>query len=119
MTKMIGRSEILAADDLKDRVVEVPEWGGAVRIKAMSGVERDRFEKMAIARKRGDTIENEGLRAELLAMTLVDDDGVLLFTADDIAELNKKSGQVLDRLATIAGEVNGLGADGAAAVGKG
>lgn len=117
--KLVGRNEILEVDDVVAKRVTVPEWKGDVLIKTMSGVERDKFEKLALAHKRGDTIDSEGLRAELVAMTLVDENGVLLFTVDDIVELNKKNGAVLDRLATIAAELNGLGAVGGAAVGKG
>ena len=33
---MLTREQIAAADDRPERVVEVPEWGGAIRIKALS-----------------------------------------------------------------------------------
>ena len=36
---LLTRDEILAADDIKTEDVEVPEWGGDVRVSVMS---RDR-----------------------------------------------------------------------------
>lgn len=34
--RVLSVEEVLAVDDRPERVVEVPEWGGAVRIKALS-----------------------------------------------------------------------------------
>jgi len=40
---MLDKSTILAAKDLRTTDIEVPEWGGTVRVKAMSGREREQF----------------------------------------------------------------------------
>ena len=34
--KILSREEILNADDRAEETVDVPEWGGAVRVKALS-----------------------------------------------------------------------------------
>ncbi len=34
--KILSLSDILAAPDLEERTVEIPEWGGAVRVRALS-----------------------------------------------------------------------------------
>ncbi|MFE3382837.1 hypothetical protein [Streptomyces anulatus] len=44
MTNYLSAEQILDADDLAIEDVPVPEWGGTVRVKGMSGTERDRFE---------------------------------------------------------------------------
>ena len=40
----LSRDTILQREDIKTEDVEVPEWGGTVRVRGMSGVERDAFE---------------------------------------------------------------------------
>ena len=40
MTALLGRSQITAANDRKEEVVEIPEWGGSVRILTIVGPER-------------------------------------------------------------------------------
>lgn len=67
--KMLSAEEILAADDRPEMVVEVPEWGGSVKIKALSlgqfrdvqekaedGVEQDEH-KLAIAMLKEGLVE--------------------------------------------------------------
>jgi hypothetical protein len=50
----------------------------------------------------------EGIPAKLLQMVLVKPDGSPLFTDDQIKEFEKKNGAVINRLVTIAQEMNGL-----------
>src|SRR5712691_9265522 len=33
--KILSLADILAADDLPEKVVDLPEWGGAVRVRAL------------------------------------------------------------------------------------
>ena len=44
----LSRDTILQREDIKTEDVEVPEWGGTVRVRGMSGVERDAFEASLI-----------------------------------------------------------------------
>jgi len=41
---LLSKTAILAANDLKSEDIEVPEWGGAVRVRSFTGRERDAFE---------------------------------------------------------------------------
>ena len=42
---LLGHEAILGADESASfAVVEVPEWGGGVRVKTLSSAERDAFE---------------------------------------------------------------------------
>lgn len=41
---LLSKSAILCANDLQTEDVEVPEWGGAVRVRSFTGRERDAFE---------------------------------------------------------------------------
>jgi len=107
--KILSKDEILAADDLKIETVEVPEWGGAVIVRTMSGVERDQFEaSMVNAETRERNLEN--FRARLCAMTMVNEKGRRLFpNPEDVKKLGKKSSRALDRVMAVAQRLNGIG----------
>ena len=45
----LTRSEILAARDLGTVAVDVPEWGGTVHLRPLTGSERGRFETETLA----------------------------------------------------------------------
>ena len=42
---MLSRDTILAKNDVKVEEVKVPEWGGSVLVRGMSGDQREAFEK--------------------------------------------------------------------------
>ena len=44
----LSRDTILQREDIVTEDVEVPEWSGTVRVRGMSGVERDAFEASLI-----------------------------------------------------------------------
>ena len=102
MTTLLSRAAILDVDDFRSRDVEVPEWGGAVRLRCLSGVQRDEIETRCANRETGN------LRARMVAMAAVDDDGKPLFTAADVAGLGGKNAAVLDRLFDVVQELSGL-----------
>jgi len=96
---MLTREEILQAQDIEYDVVEVPEWGGEVRVRAMTAAERDAFEASILRQtKSGVQVEMVNLRARLCAMTIVDEDGKRIFSDSDVAELGKKSAAALQRV---------------------
>ena len=109
---VLDRDSILAADDLKRETVEVPEWGGEVIVREMTGRERDRFEAGWINADKGDVQVNpknlDNFRARLVAQTVVDEEGNRLFTDDDAVELGSKSAAALDRVFTVATRLSGI-----------
>lgn len=93
---ILSKAAILAADDKKTITMDVPEWGGSVVIRVMSGTERDRFEAEFVnGNKSVDMV-----RAKLVAKCLCDERGDRLFTEQEIPSLGEKSAAVLDRLFT-------------------
>lgn len=105
----LGRDEILNADDLTTEVVEVPEWGGKVRVKGLTGEERDQFEASVIGENTKNKRRNLGnLRARLVAMAVVDGEGKALFKRGDIPALGRKSAAALDRVFEKAMELSGM-----------
>src|SRR5262245_29422466 len=95
----LSRAEILAAQDMKIEALEVPEWGGTVYVRNMTGKARDAFERSRF-KQVGDKFEviHANTRASLLAVSICDPSGQLLFSAQDIEALGDKNGAVLDRL---------------------
>lgn len=115
----LSREQILQAQDLGHEDVEVPEWGGTVRIKALTAGERDLYEALVFLDPKGDPVKRrEDVRAKLIAFAAVDVDGNRLFTEADIAALSKKSGRALDRLFEAASRLSGLGPEDVKALEK-
>lgn len=105
----LSRDQILAADDLETREVDVPEWGGTVKVKALTGKERDAYEaSLRVTRGNQTAVDTSNLRAKLVGRALVDDEGKRVFTDQDINALGGKSALVLDRLFDIVAEMSGL-----------
>ena len=110
---LLSKTAILAAQDLQTEDVEVPEWGGAVRVRSFTGRERDAFESSMV---RGDgrdrRVDLTNMRARLVGLTVIDEAGQRLFTDDEVDLLGAKSGAALDRVFAVAQKLNGLsGAD--------
>lgn len=109
---LLTKDQILEAVDLKTSEVKVPEWGGSVRVRTMSGADRDAWEaSMVVVQPDGSRRANmESMRAKLVALTVVGEDGNPLFCLDDVARLTQKSAAALDRVFDAAQKLNGLGA---------
>lgn len=109
---MLKREDILQADDLPFEDVEVPEWRGTVRVRAMTASERDRWEAMTYLDSKGNVTTPQDIRAKLVAFCCVDEEGNRLFTEDDIASLAKKSARAMNRLWAVASRLSAvLGSD--------
>lgn len=109
MSRLLSRDDILDAADLPRELVEVEEWGGAVYVRALSGTERDAFEASIIT-QRGKRVEPnlQNLRAKLVALAVVDEDGERLFSDGDVQALGRKSAAALDRVFGVAQRLSGL-----------
>lgn len=101
---ILTRDEILSHSDLKIELIEVPEWGGQVRVATMSGFARDRFEASITGKNGG--VNTQNIRAKLAAATIVDESGIPLFDENDIVKLGKKSCAALDRIFAVAQKLN-------------
>lgn len=118
LTQLLSKDMIIAAKDIKTEVVAVPEWGGSVTVRTMTGADRDDFEASMTASKTGaDGVVNQernlsNFRARLCAMAMVNIHGKLLFpNPEDVEKLGQKSSKALDRVMKAAQKLNGIGAD--------
>ena len=103
---VLNRDQILNAKDIKVEKVHVPEWGGDVYLRVISGADRDEYESFVLQSKDRGTVKN--FRAMLLAKAICDENGNPIFTNKDIEALGKKNSVVLDRLWQKAMKLNGL-----------
>lgn len=105
---VLTKEQILGADDIKTETVSVPEWGGDVLVRGLSGVERDAYE-MAVYRPDGKlTSSPRNIRSQLVARSVVDENGKRVFTSLDAEQLGKKSGAALDRVFEVAARLSGI-----------
>lgn len=117
---ILTKDQILEASDLKNEPVEVPEWGGSVLVRTMTGADRDAFESSMITEQPDGTRKPNmsNLRAKLVALTVVDETGNRLFDVSDIDRLALKSASALERVFAAAQRLNGLGAQAEADAAK-
>ena len=103
---VLTKEQILAAEDLPSETLRVKEWGGDVTVRTMTGAERDEY---AIAISRLDEKQRtRNIRARLLAMCVVNDQGERLFGESDIEALGKKSIKAINRVFAAAQRLNAL-----------
>jgi hypothetical protein len=112
MTKILSKADILGCSDLRFETVAVPEWGGSVRVRTLSGAERDAFEATLMKVAGGKRVPDmDNLRAKLLAATLVDEEDKVLFGVQDLVALGRKSAVAIDRIFGVAQRLNGMAPD--------
>lgn len=100
----LSREQIESAEDAK--IIKVEAFGGEVCIRLMSVGERDSYE-MKLVEAGGKAIPD--FRSELLARTLCDEKGNLLFPGDDgVQALKKRSSDQMHRLWQAAMKHNAL-----------
>lgn len=102
----------LAVDDLDFETVDVPEWGMRIRVRGMTGAERDEWEgAMADTRRPGQMNPNWSVnqRARMVARCCIKADGERLFSSAHIERLSRKNAKALDRLYDVARRLSGIG----------
>jgi hypothetical protein len=110
---LLTREQILAADDRQYEIVDVPEWGGVVKVATMSGHARDAYDaRIRAMQADGADIETltRSVRASLVSMCLVDASGQPMFTPQDMELLGSKSNVALTRVFLVAARLNQPGA---------
>ncbi len=105
----LSKDAILQADDLAKEVVNVPQWGGDVYVRTMTGEERDAFEASLMPAKGTGKGDYKNLRAKLCAIAICDEEGNRLFTDKEVEALGKKSAAALNKIFDTAQRLNGIG----------
>lgn len=105
----LGREAILDADDKQYDIVECPEWGGKVRIRGLSGTQRDAYESSLVVSNGTDRKMNlANARAKMLVLAVVDGEDRPIFTSDDVRALGRKSAAPIERIFDAARKLSGM-----------
>jgi len=103
---MLTREQILQADDLRHLDVDVPEWGGMVRVRVATSRERTKFQQIIGKAKDGMP---DNFMERWVAACAIDEKGKSLFSgADDVKELSEKSSVALTKVFNACMELNGM-----------
>lgn len=108
---LLSKDQIFTRNDMKTADVDVPEWGGTVRVKALTGIERDAFESALLSSNKNGSVrvDMRNARARLVAFAVVDETGERVFSDDDMVMLGTKSASALDRIYDVAAALAGIG----------
>jgi hypothetical protein len=110
----LSKAKILSANDTKvSEPIPVPEWGGDVYVRTLSGAERDAFEDSYAENKM------KAFRCRFLVLALCDESGERLFADSDVAELGKKSSIVINRLFEASWKANAFTSEAVESLGEG
>ncbi len=94
---VLSKEQIFAADDVVILEVEVPEWGGIVRLKAPTAAQLDLFESEQVNRRK-ISAHMKNIRARMAILVCVDADNKPMFTPGDEQKLSHKSSVALNRI---------------------
>ena len=107
--KLLSKDQIIAVSDVIFETVEVSEWGGSVRVRGLTGTERDAFEDSVLQGKgKNRDINLTNFRAKLVARSMVDEEGNRLFSDQEAGLLGKKSAAALQRVFDVAKRLSGM-----------
>ena len=89
-----------SASALPREQIDLPELGGFVFVRGMTGRERDDWERSLLFLNRRGKVEqrNENIRARLAVRCVVDAAGVRIFGDEDAAALGNLRADVLSRI---------------------
>lgn len=112
VSRLLSRDAILAAQDIVTEDVAVPEWGGTVLVRGLTGRERDQFELDLLQGKgRNREVNLRNMRAKLVVRSVIDSDGDRVFSDADAVALGAKSASALQRVFRVAQRLSGLADD--------
>jgi len=112
------RDTILAVEDIPTKTVEIPEWGVELLVKGMTA--GDRLSLMQTAYDQATQQINMAIVYPDVCVACAYDpkSGEAVFTQDDKASLMQKSSAAIERLATVALSLSGIGKEEQDAAGK-
>jgi hypothetical protein len=109
---MLSKEAIMTTVSCKVQELEVPEWGGTVYLRQISGAERDAFEASVM----GNKLNN--LRGRFAVLVLSDENGKRMFLDSEANSVGEKNGKALDRVFEAGRKFNGMTDDDVAELEK-
>ena len=108
---IINRDQALKADDLRRDKVEIPEWGGDLYVREITGAESLVFDSWMAENKDNKKVLGVGWHPIMVMLCACDDKGKRIFQDDDLELLKGKNKVVISRIAEKAIKINKMGAD--------
>lgn len=105
------RDEILNSGDLAREEVHVPSWklSGPIYVREMTASERDAYEAYILDnRGKNERANLRGLRARLVALTLVDEAGNRIFSDEDVEAVGRKGARAIEPIVEAAMRLNAM-----------
>ena len=94
----LSRDAIFAAKDTEIHEFEVPEWGGTILLRSMTGEQRNNYEYWAHQQSSAKKPDYRGIRERLIICCAVDENGDPLFSEEDLSSIASKDSAVIDRI---------------------
>lgn len=109
MSDFLSRHDVLNAEDFATAVVEVPEWGGSVRVRSLTADENEEV-GFGLLTESGqmDPRKARGLNLKLVLWCTIDERGLQLFEEKDLRKLRLKSARPIERIAERVRQISGL-----------
>jgi hypothetical protein len=106
--KLLTREMILARQSLVAELVNVAEWGGTVRVRELTGAERDKYEAALVRMQKGGKTDlvMDNARARLVSLAVIDASGARVFTEADVVKLGNLSAVALNRVFDVAARLS-------------
>jgi hypothetical protein len=108
---LLSRAMIEQASELRTEIVSVPEWGGSVMIRELTGEERDEYEAGIIGDRGGRDrrINLRNIRAKLVGLCLIDPEtNQRMYSDREIGILGRKSARALSRVSEACQRLAGI-----------
>ncbi len=94
---MLTKEQILAKREAELIAIDVPEWGGPVRLSKPTAKQLEEFERDQ-AKRRAAGNAQVGFRARVAILMCANPDGSKMFTASDEAALSDQPAKALTRI---------------------
>ena len=125
----LSKQQIIAANDRVTEDVAVPEWAPTgvdpatcfVRVRSLSGTQRDAFEASMMGSVGTDGARKPNLvnmRARFCAQVMVDDTGARMWSDAEVELLGDRSAAALDRVYTVGQRLSSAGDAAVTAIAK-
>jgi hypothetical protein len=103
------KKKIFEAKDIKEELVDVPEWGCKVLLRGLSGEQRATVLSGVMPNPQVQRMDYKKLYGETLVFGLCDPETKQpIFQPTDIPIIMSKSGGIVERLATMVMELSGM-----------
>ncbi len=105
----LTKDEILSKVELPRVEVPVPEWGGSVWVRGLTGWERDLYESQSMQMVDGEPRPNLlNARGRLAVLVICGEDGKRIFADEEAQSLGRKWSVPLDRILDAAKDISGI-----------